>query len=370
MNLSRLSLNLRFDKTSLLDPLLTFSRASGATRINKTTGLIELVAPDMPRLERDGLLIEDASTNYLTAEARFTSVGGSYEKGKPDPAGSMAAIRFDANNYIAVWDCDSLPAGPQSASIWMRAVEDTCNVRLAVACGDAIAAFEGVTLTTTWTRFSVTAPNAWVSNYSRLLIDSISGAFETYGPQLESSPFSTSYIPTTDTPATRAEELCAIYNIAGQPWLNPSNYTIILDAFFQKPTDGVDSTHLQILKEWGLWGGDGNPETDNRFSGIGMRGTTYGIFLEGPVFNWANIPHTVATRRRIAIARNARAATTTIAADGQIISTSASVPMGPRNYLSIGSAGGYGSQPNAHIRALTILPHDVSDAVLVAMSEQ
>ena len=71
------SLNLDFANGRTVDPRITFTRASTATRVN-SKGLIETVASGVPRIDYDpvtlackGLLIEEARTNLLTYSEQF-----------------------------------------------------------------------------------------------------------------------------------------------------------------------------------------------------------------------------------------------------------------------------------------------------------
>ena len=74
---TRPSLLLDFANSKTLDPRITFSRASKATRINEF-GLIEEVESNVPRFDHDpetleckGLLIEESRTNLLTHSNQF-----------------------------------------------------------------------------------------------------------------------------------------------------------------------------------------------------------------------------------------------------------------------------------------------------------
>ena len=73
----RPSLLLDFANSRAVDPRITFTRSSTATRVNQF-GLIESVASGVPRIDHDpvtgecrGLLIEEARTNLLTYSEQF-----------------------------------------------------------------------------------------------------------------------------------------------------------------------------------------------------------------------------------------------------------------------------------------------------------
>ena len=75
------SLDLNFAQASTLDSRITFTRASGATRVN-ASGALESVAIDGPRFDYDpvslqpkGLLIEEQRTNLLLQSADLFEAG-------------------------------------------------------------------------------------------------------------------------------------------------------------------------------------------------------------------------------------------------------------------------------------------------------
>lgn len=76
---TRASLLLDFARSRALDPRITFTRTTAATRTNPY-GLVETVAADVPRFEFDpvtlesrGLLIEEQRTNLLTYSNDFSN---------------------------------------------------------------------------------------------------------------------------------------------------------------------------------------------------------------------------------------------------------------------------------------------------------
>ena len=75
------SLNLNFARSKTLDPRITFSRTSTATRVNEQ-GLVEVVSADIPRFDHEyengvikslGLLVEEQRTNVLEQSVVTTS---------------------------------------------------------------------------------------------------------------------------------------------------------------------------------------------------------------------------------------------------------------------------------------------------------
>ena len=60
------AITLDFQNSQQLDPRVTFSRSSNATYLNPNTGLVTLAAENEARFEKEGLLIEESRTNYLS----------------------------------------------------------------------------------------------------------------------------------------------------------------------------------------------------------------------------------------------------------------------------------------------------------------
>ena len=107
------TLNLNFARSKKLDPRITFTRTSSATRTN-AQGLIEVVSADTPRFDHSynsstgsvnslGLLIEESRTNLISYSQDFTN-----------------ALWQTANNRAT---CDATtgiddPSGGTTASRW------------------------------------------------------------------------------------------------------------------------------------------------------------------------------------------------------------------------------------------------------------
>jgi len=69
--IDRLGLNFRFDKATIVDKAIAFARASTATRINPTTGLVETVAANVPRLCGKQELSNAFSKNLISDSNNF-----------------------------------------------------------------------------------------------------------------------------------------------------------------------------------------------------------------------------------------------------------------------------------------------------------
>jgi len=109
---TRPSLNLNFARSQKLDPRITFTRTSSATRVN-SDGLIEVVPANSPRFDFDpvtgeclGLLIEEQRTNLWNNSNDFTvwtkqtsgagSVGIAVTNATLSPDGTSNSYRYFA----------------------------------------------------------------------------------------------------------------------------------------------------------------------------------------------------------------------------------------------------------------------------------
>jgi len=267
MNLSRLSLNLRFDKTTLLDPLLTFSRASSATRINPQTGLLELVAPDVPRLEKDGLLIEDAATNMSGNIASYdTSPGIAKQQQDIAPDGVSPAWLFTGGSQMAAWTAPTMTVGDVFVFSLFAKKATSRTIRITCDGGSdcvfdfdagALAgpgALRAQPLANGWWRLSAlgTATGIYAASGFYPSPDS-AGATLLWGAQIEFGKNPTSHIPTDGVATTRAADLCCIDSIVGAPWLDRNQGTIVFEATAREGTT-LNYPPLHITDRTGdLW---------------------------------------------------------------------------------------------------------------------
>ena len=97
----------------ILDPRVTFTRASTATRVNEL-GLIEVVQDNIPRVDHDpvtlsqkGLLIEEARTNILI---RSNEINNGWSKARSTVTDS-ADFPIFANEGVVLLTCDGTNGG-------------------------------------------------------------------------------------------------------------------------------------------------------------------------------------------------------------------------------------------------------------------
>ena len=135
----RPTLNLDFANARSVDPRITFTRASTATRVNER-GLIETVASGVPRIDHDpitlaclGLLPEEQRTNLLTYSEDFNT-GSFWQTSKSvsqsvSPAGSVGVVKLventSSNNHNASTPVSVASGATYCFSVFVKAVERT-----------------------------------------------------------------------------------------------------------------------------------------------------------------------------------------------------------------------------------------------------
>jgi hypothetical protein len=353
MTPTRLSLNCNFAAANFLDPLFTFTRPGTATRINPQTGLVETVAAGVPRLEKEGLLIEGAATNLISVP--ICDWGQAYEWGfglgekVTGPDGNLSAVRITAGWGRAHGWIGHYEGGEFCASFWARAVTGNPAVNFIITPGQS----NPIALDQTWRRFSQvrTYVDYW-------LIDEISGGhdIEIACAQLESGSVATSYIPTPTSgePAARAADKCFIEAPGGDvPWWNPANFTIVADAVWSSLDGGFAFDFPLASGVPGVgWGINSNSGQKAVSSGAAI----WGVECES-------------SRMKIAITQNSSGSFYSLNG-GSVIRFGDANVTDKIGRLSIGLHRFEIFPLNGHIRSLQIVPHQVSDGLLAALSVQ
>jgi hypothetical protein len=261
-----------------LDPRITFSRGTSATRVN-ASGFIETVGTTTPRFDYDpvtlapkGLLIEEARTNLLTnstgfganwasgANSTVTANGGSA------PDGTTAATRITlasgvTNNRYLNTPVTVTPGSAYTFSVFLKTVSGALfqAVILVGATGSArgwlntsTGAISGVT-STNYTGVSMVATNfgnGWwrVALTATVVTDTVvqvetdqasaSGNYNSavgdsylfWGAQLEQASFATSYIPTVASTVTRSADVATMTGTNFSSWYNQTQGSFVVNA--------------------------------------------------------------------------------------------------------------------------------------------
>ena len=231
------SLNLNFARSKTLDPRITFSRTSTATRVNEQ-GLVEVVSADIPRFDHEydastgvvkslGLLVEEQRTNSLYYSNDFsqdplpaTAVQGWFKQNShPVPTQSVVGpdgvsnsgwrfYRTATNQYILQ---QVAGAGTHTLSAWVRSSAATGSFTMQGYNSTDKTMATLFTATNEWQRFSITISPTTTTNYYPCIPTNINTDFYVWGAQLElNKSFETSYIPTSGSTATREPDNASI----------------------------------------------------------------------------------------------------------------------------------------------------------------
>jgi hypothetical protein len=278
---TRPSLNLNFARSQKLDPRITFTRTSSATRVN-SDGLIEVVPANSPRFDFDpisgeslGLLVEEQRTNLLLRSEEFdnsywTKTGSSIEPNViTAPDGTNTADRLiedtSTGGHLARVDTSGLVSLTQyTVSIYAKAAQRNLisivfgQVDLVNRCSVLVDLLDGTVLTQSasgtatqsafvqsvgdgWHKISLTIGNVNTTTYrvdfrinatdtlQSYTGDGTSGIY-IWGAQLETGAFPTSYIPTTTSTVTRTADNARIIGSNFSDFYNPSEGTVYCEA--------------------------------------------------------------------------------------------------------------------------------------------
>jgi hypothetical protein len=279
-------LNLDFINSQTVDPRVTFTRASSATRVNQV-GLIEVVDVNTPRIDYDpsalvckGLLIEESKTNLLLRSEEFnnsswttssfsisttsdliTAPNGAISADKLIPNNGVNQSITTVNSYIRQDISKSAVSTTYSFSAFFKAGEFNA-VRLYFRDSATSANFVAVTVSLTdgsilsatsvsgsftsastsvhsftsdWYRISLTFTSSTetairfqISPTDSVITtaDGVSGIY-IWGAQLEVGVSSTSYIPTTTAATTRAADVATISGTNFSSWYKQSEGTLV-----------------------------------------------------------------------------------------------------------------------------------------------
>ena len=272
------SLSLDFMTSGVLDPRITFTRASTATYTD-ATGTIQTAAVNAPRWDYDpvthalrGLLIEEARTNICLASAmnaapwnvsaNVVAAPSSTVNNAVAPDGTLSANRLiypavtGAGATSVYFQAITATAAAYTWSVWLRGNIGGEQIYLCV--NPTRYSSPRLTLTTQWQRYVFTTPAltaaGWAFEIGTDLNDGtqISTPAQTiyaWGAQVELGAFATSLIPTTGAAASRATEVMTM-PLAG--WYSGTAGTIAAEAML--PANGNNG----FRGIFGLDGGVGN----------------------------------------------------------------------------------------------------------------
>lgn len=191
--------SLYFDfRSGRVDPRLTFTRASTATYIDKNN-VRQTAAVDQPRFEYDsggnllGLRMDEGRTNYLLNSGA--------------PATQTVTLSVGIYCVWTIGGAVTVTAGTAvTAGLGSASGIDYPNVVFSVTTGGTV----------------------------QVVPSSSPAAF-----QLENGSHPTSYIPTTGSAVTRAQDILSLGLNNSVPWYNPSGWSAVVDVMI--PSLGIDA---------------------------------------------------------------------------------------------------------------------------------
>lgn len=254
----------------MLDSRFTFTRNSVATYIG-SDGLVKTVAaaatndPTKARFDHDpstgalrGLLLEGASTNLVCGSETFATSGGSNNWSdsnitrdatpRTSPDGTANALRITAAaGNATVTNNLAITAATRTFSVWIRRVSGSGNIQLSRNTNDATPTWTTVTISSTWSRVSVTGTSTGNTGVG-IRIVSASDVIEVWGAQVENGSQPSSYIQTTTSTATRVVEECrCAISAPAIGWnANPPAVSVLCRAYISRLGTSGFPQHLQF----------------------------------------------------------------------------------------------------------------------------
>jgi hypothetical protein len=284
----------------VLDPRITFSRGTGATRVN-ASGFIETVGNTTPRFDYDpvtlaprGLLIEEARTNLLTyseqidnaAWIKNTSPAVSVVANvTPSPDGTTnadilrPATSPSTFNFVARLSL-TLTNAAHTATVYLKAGgydfaeliigSDGSYTKFATAyfnlatgayvssrnTGYTVTAYSITPVGNGWYRCSLTTTTdanstgaftitcGSTSNPVASFTGNGTSGIYIWGAQLEQAAFATSYIPTVASTVSRSADVATMTGTNFSTWYNQAAGTFIMDGDTVKPTTLVATAQI------------------------------------------------------------------------------------------------------------------------------
>ena len=289
----RPSLLLDFARSKALDPRITFTRTTTATRVN-SDGLIETVDAGAPRFDHDpltglckGLLIEEQRTNLLlrsdlsvnsyTQDATVTANSIASPDGTVNATLLTSTLTGGSNTCYVDRSATVTTSTTYTFSVFLKAgTSPTSTINLWFS-GGTFRQVVGIinwstlayTVTSTdstgtgtitnygngWYRLTITydSGNNTIS-YSRVYVrdsgpNNVTGeTVYAWGRQTEAGAFPTSYIPTTTATVTRNGDLASMTGTNFSSWFNNAEGTLYAAGYSDVLTVAGNKPRLVVLR--------------------------------------------------------------------------------------------------------------------------
>ena len=395
------SLNLDFANGRTVDPRITFTRASTATRVN-AKGLIETVASGVPRIDYDpvtlacnGLLIEEARTNLLTYSEQFDNAAWTKFRSSVTanaavaPDGTTTADKLvedntASNTHYLQQSASATNGATYTLSVYAKAAERTqCKLVLYGASevygavfdlsAGTLAAQSGTgsyTISSVgngWYRVTITAVcNATTcyglyytasGNTATYTGDGTSGLY-IWGTQLEAGAFPTSYIPTVASQVTRAADVATMTGTNFSSWYRQDEGSFVIEA------RGVQGLSPSLVAT-----DDGTSSNRTILYTSGATIPTMRIVASGSEQIVSGSLGTVTVGAAFSVSFGYKINDCAGSVNGGVVASDATVtlPAG-QTTLRIGANVSDSSQINGHIARLAYFPKRLTSAELQALS--
>ena len=207
------------------DADVTWNRSTSATYVDRY-GTVRTAAINTPREEKEGFLIEGASTNLtlyssdITQSATWQDPGNTWSVVgnniiSPDGTSNADNITIDIlNPLIRVITSTGLAAGTYTISFWAKTTFGQITGGTVdlhdVGTGDTTPSLSTISLE--WQRFQRTITNSNISTFwdISLFTPTVGSQISIWGAQVEKSPVASSYIPTVASPVTRTADAVSV----------------------------------------------------------------------------------------------------------------------------------------------------------------
>ena len=201
------------------DADVTWTRSTTGTYVDRY-GTVKTAAINTPREEKEGFLIEGASTNLALYSEDFSNAAWYFPSGdgsvlinqftSPDGALTGDKITLNDSNVLLRQGISVTAGDTYTLSFWfLTSTADITTINIDIGDG-AKSPISGSITSGSYTRLSHTVI-AGVNNYLDIEFRSLSGGdVSIWGAQLEQLPFASSYIPTTSASVTRTADVVSV----------------------------------------------------------------------------------------------------------------------------------------------------------------
>jgi hypothetical protein len=375
-------MQLDFLNNTSLNSRITFSRGTGATRVN-ASGFIEVVGNTTPRFDYDpvtlaprGLLIEEARTNLALYSQDFSNASWAKSSATVTsdttaaPDGTTTAdtlVSSSSTSGVVERSVTFTGDGDKAVSIFLKAGTSTLtyffirDTTVPATRGRAVITWAGGVPSATadsggtiqgvdnfgngWYRIRLLASSvvAANSNAFRIQPDVAVGTNSViaWGAQAENGAFATSYIPTVASTVSRSADVATMTGTNFSTWYNQSEGTFVAEA----------QSTISLINQNSVYSASDNTQNNRIVSTISPE--SHGAVVTGGVLQ-ANLDAGTPTAGSITkIAFATRVNDFAVSLNGGTIVTDTSGTMPTVSRLILGANGeGSAAFLNGHLRAI------------------